>query len=287
MVLPASAIMYASGQSTDNSDDSSAGGSTTDNSGSSSAGGGTTTTTTTDNSSSSTGGSTTDNSGSSSAGGGTTTTTTTDNSSSSTGGSTGNSITLPTTCDKLVDQAGRTLTCANGVKLTLVGNGHGGYSTVPFQEANNTVNTADFIKTILDVHNRERAAIGVPPLTWSDDLAAGAKTWAEHLATTGEFAHDTSIFPKEGENLASFGGTNDPGVGISAWVDEKKNWNGSPVTTENFDTWLNKIGHYVQVVSPATTQVGCATAGSILDCRYDRALFPQEPYIAQFLSQGK
>ena len=50
-----SAIMYASGQSTDNSDDSSTGGSTTDNSGSS--------TTTTDNSGSST--TTTDNSGSS------------------------------------------------------------------------------------------------------------------------------------------------------------------------------------------------------------------------------
>jgi hypothetical protein len=57
MVLPTSAIMYASGQSTDNSDDSSTGGSTSDNSGSSTTGGGTTT----------------DNSGSSSTGGGTTT----------------------------------------------------------------------------------------------------------------------------------------------------------------------------------------------------------------------
>ena len=80
MVLPTSAIMYASGQSTDNSDDSStSGSSTTDNSGSS---------TSTDNSgSSSTGGgssTTTDNSGSSSTGGGSSTTT--DNSGSSTSG---------------------------------------------------------------------------------------------------------------------------------------------------------------------------------------------------------
>ena len=39
MFLPTSAIMYASGQSTENSGSSSTGGSTTDNSGSSSTGG--------------------------------------------------------------------------------------------------------------------------------------------------------------------------------------------------------------------------------------------------------
>src|SRR3954463_3426484 len=44
-IFPTSAIIYASGQSTDNSDDSSTGGPTTDNSGSSSTGGPTTTTT--------------------------------------------------------------------------------------------------------------------------------------------------------------------------------------------------------------------------------------------------
>src|SRR6476660_2406052 len=90
MVLPTSAIMYASGQSTDNSDDSSTGGSTTDNSGSTTGG------STTDNSGSSTGGSTTDNSGSTT-GSGTTTTTPTDNSGSTTGGSTNNGAALPTT----------------------------------------------------------------------------------------------------------------------------------------------------------------------------------------------
>jgi uncharacterized protein YkwD len=60
MVLPASAIMYASGQSTDNSGSSTTGGSpTTDNSGSSTTGGGSNTTTTDNSGSSSTGGSTT------------------------------------------------------------------------------------------------------------------------------------------------------------------------------------------------------------------------------------
>ena len=42
MFLPTSAIMYASGQTDDNSDSSSTGGGSTDNSGSSSTGGGST-----------------------------------------------------------------------------------------------------------------------------------------------------------------------------------------------------------------------------------------------------
>src|SRR6478609_4896636 len=111
MVLPTSAIMYASGQSPDNSDDSSTG----------------------------VGSSTTDNSGSSSTGGGTTTTTTT---------TTDNSATLPTT------------------------------STA----SNNTGNIADLANSILAVHNSERGAVGVPLRVWNETLAAGAKTWAEHLA---------------------------------------------------------------------------------------------------------
>ena len=75
------------------------------------------------------------------------------------------------------------------------------------QQSNNTGNaSADFVNTILAVHNRERAAVGVPPLVWSDKLAADAKTWAEHLAATGKFEHSTccGAFRAYGENLAGF-----------------------------------------------------------------------------------
>jgi hypothetical protein len=60
----------------------------------------------------------------------------------------------------------------------------------------------DFANMVLAVHNRERAAVGVPLLVWSEMLAADAKPWADHMATTGEFAHDTAIFPAKGENIA-------------------------------------------------------------------------------------
>ncbi|MFY9797061.1 MAG: CAP domain-containing protein [Candidatus Nitrosopolaris sp.] len=46
------------------------------------------------------------------------------------------------------------------------------------QGASNNGNTADLAKTILEIHNSERAAVSIPPLVWSDELAAEAKTWA-------------------------------------------------------------------------------------------------------------
>ncbi len=215
MVLPISAIMYASGQSTttNNSDSSSSGSTSSDNSGSSTTG-------------------STDSSGSSTTG-------STDSSGSSTGGSTDNSATLPTT------------------------------STA----SDNTGNTADLANSILAVHNSERSAVGVPPLTWNDDLAAGAKIWAEHLATSGEFTHDPNKPANVGENIAGFNpskGASAPGEGQSLWVDEKKNWHGGVLTPEN---WY-PTGHYTQMVWKDTKQVGCETANgaghpySILVCRY-------------------
>ena len=46
------------------------------------------------------------------------------------------------------------------------------------------------MQTVLNVHNQERGAVGVQPLTWSDQLAADAQTWAEEVATSGNFDHD-------------------------------------------------------------------------------------------------
>ena len=146
MVLPTSAIMYASGQSTDNSDDSSTGGSTT-----------------------------TDNSGSSSTGGGQlllrlitvahhqlvvgqlllllitvahhqlvvgTTTTTTDN-----------SATLPTTS-----------TASNNTGNVLI----------------HAMMLGGVLKAWYWLCTTENVLpVGVPPLVWNDTLAAGAKTWAD------------------------------------------------------------------------------------------------------------
>jgi uncharacterized protein YkwD len=140
----------------------------------------------------------------------------------------------------------------------------------------------DLANMVLAVHNRERAAIGVPPvdpLVWSDKLAADAKVWAEHLATTGEFVHDTEHLPTlgEGENLAamSWTGSHNTTVPIAqnmqGWVAEKNSYQGLPSATGT-----NVTGHYTQMVWRNTKEIGCATATStasgggrdILVCRY-------------------
>ena len=147
------------------------------------------------------------------------------------------------------------------------------------------VQGVDLANSILTVHNQERAAVGVPPLVWSDELATGARTWAEHLATTGEFAHDPNRLNNVGENIAGFNpskGVSAPGEGQSLWVDEKKNWHGGVLTPENWSA----TGHYTQMVWKDTKQIGCATASgdghpfSILVCRYNPAgnFMGQAPY---------
>ena len=97
---------------------------------------------------------------------------------------------------------------------------------VPWAALQRSHAQSDLSSTILDIHNRERSAVSVPPLVWSDSLAAGAKTWAEHLATTGEFDHEKGL--NVAENIAGFfKGVSAPGEG--QWVDEKVHWNGEHV----------------------------------------------------------
>jgi uncharacterized protein YkwD len=257
MVLPTSAIMYASGQSTDNSDNlrsatgestDNSGSSSTDNSGSSTASGGATTTTNPDNSGSSTasGGATTttnpDNSGSSTASGGATTTTNPDNSGSSTASGGATTTTNP-------DNSGSS-TASGG-------------STI----SNSTGNTqgADIIGSILTIHNRERTAVGVPPLVWNDKLAAGAKNWAEQMVTTAGFAHSTccGAFKNYGEGIAGIQNATNLGIidGEERWIAEKNNpgYHGGPFYPDPKST-NGAPGHYTQIVWKSTTEVGCGIA---------------------------
>jgi uncharacterized protein YkwD len=150
----------------------------------------------------------------------------------------------------------------------------------------------DFANMILAVHNRERAAVGVPPLVWSDKLAADAKLYAEHLVATGKFDHPSAEWVAahptgpEGENLA--GNHRLPPVSPSpssiarmeqGWIAEKDSYQGYPSQTGDTTT-----GHYTQMVWRDTTAVGCgyASAGGydVLSCRYSPPgnIIGQKPY---------
>jgi hypothetical protein len=146
---------------------------------------------------------------------------------------------------------------ANLAKTVLAGRSHG----------------VDLATSILTVHNQERAEVGVPPLTWSDELAAGAQAWADHIATTGEFSH-SQCSGCYGENLGARGHSAVIPTAqiLASWVSEKNNYDGGPFdpTTQTNETTV--YAHYTQMVWNGTTEVGCGTeSGGGVDylvCRY-------------------
>jgi pathogenesis-related protein 1 len=155
---------------------------------------------------------------------------------------------------------------------------------------------ADFQNTILDIHNRERAAVNVqvpiPPLTWNNDLAAAAQTWADHLKTLGlrcdpspgtcpPAPHDPSIQGIQGENLSGPGtaGAFTTAQRVERWVNEKQNYDGTPI--KRWEPGMPVTGHYTQMVWRNTQQIGCAASSDgnvdFLVCRYS----PPGNYLGQ------
>jgi pathogenesis-related protein 1 len=130
------------------------------------------------------------------------------------------------------------------------GNGSTGGGGVPDAQAS----------AFLLVHNQARAAVGVPPLSWSTKLAAHAQQWANHLASLsisqvqGNPHRPNGIY---GENFA--GGTAGgytPADGARQWLDEKSVYRHGPYNGSG------ATGHYTQMVWRGTTEVGYGVATS-------------------------
>src|SRR5215210_5778740 len=143
--------------------------------------------------------------------------------------------------------------------------------------------------TILDIHNRERAAVGVPPVTWSDSLATDAQAWADYIVSLNLrwdlCGQDSSQCPPHvpaqqnpNGNGESIAWSSDPSVAALAesWAKEKSNYvPGTPIE-QSFGYPNNVYGHYTAMVWSNTTQIGCGMAQqtinahiwSILVCRY-------------------
>jgi len=121
---------------------------------------------------------------------------------------------------------------------------------------------------MLALHNRLRAEVGVPPLIWSDRLAARAQDWADTLIARNEFSHRPSS--PFGENLFEItGAQSSPAEVISGWAAEARDYNYS----EN--RCRGVCGHYTQIVWRDTREVGCAVGPSrrenreVWVCNYD------------------
>lgn len=127
---------------------------------------------------------------------------------------------------------------------------------------------------ILSLHNRERAAVGAPPLAWDPALAASAASYGPSLAALGRLAHSPrETRPGQRENLAMGSASHyGPEDLVGLWVDEKQHF--QPGTFPNVSRtgeWKD-VAHYTQMIWKGTTNVGCAmhvAAGrNYLICRY-------------------
>ena len=137
--------------------------------------------------------------------------------------------------------------------------------------------SASFDQRILSVHNKERMALGLEPLSWNPALVESAQEWADHLAATGRFEHaPENRYSPEGENLwAGTKGFYAPEARVDAWVREKKYFRQGLFPNNSTTGRVGDVGHYTQLVWRATREVGCASATGaredILVCRYAEA----------------
>jgi hypothetical protein len=134
-----------------------------------------------------------------------------------------------------------------------------------------------FDERILWSHNLERAAKGIAPLTWDNQLRDAAQSWANHLASTGTFEHayDDSDEPT-GENLwAGTQGYYTPEAMVNGWIEEKRLFKQGIFPDNSVTGDVSDVGHYTQVMWRDTIDVGCGKAAGhgkeILVCRYKNA----------------
>ena len=127
---------------------------------------------------------------------------------------------------------------------------------------------------ILEIHNRERAAVGAPPMVWDEALALSAASYGPTLVSLGHLQHSPrDSRPGQRENLAmgSTGYYNYEAM-TGFWINEKRNFTpGQFPNVSRTGNWED-VAHYTQMIWKGTTHVGCALQhGGDLDyliCRY-------------------
>lgn len=126
-------------------------------------------------------------------------------------------------------------------------------------------------QSCVDLHNKARAEVGLPPLTASASLSASAEAYAQVLKQRYgngplQLEHSKGRY---GENLyANTGGVTCAGA-YNGWVTEEKPKYkpGTAIGGPNFKLY----GHYTQIIYRPVTQVGCSSEnGRYYVCHYDQ-----------------
>lgn len=131
-----------------------------------------------------------------------------------------------------------------------------------------------FSDRLLAWHNRERAAVGVPPLVWDASLAAAAAAYGPSLAARGGLEHaPVNMRVGQGENLwMGTRGAFSLEDMVGSWAGEKRIFRAGAFPEVSTSGNWGDVAHYTQMIWRGTTRVGCAIHQSrkwdFLICRY-------------------
>lgn len=127
---------------------------------------------------------------------------------------------------------------------------------------------------LLALHNRERAAVGAPPLAWDPALARAAAAYGPALARHGKLAHSApATRPGQGENLwMGTRGAYSLEEMAGGWAGERRLFRAGIFPKVSRSGKWSDVGHYTQMIWMGTSRVGCALHSSpswdFLICRY-------------------
>lgn len=132
------------------------------------------------------------------------------------------------------------------------------------------------MQALVAAHNEARAAVGAPPLSWSDKVTGAAESWAAELASRGcDLQHSTG--GPYGENLYWSSAPQDAREVVASWTDEAQHYG----ARKNKCARGEVCGHYTQVVWADSRELGCAVAScgaaQVWVCNYD----PPGNYLGQ------
>lgn len=119
--------------------------------------------------------------------------------------------------------------------------------------------------TCLAAHNKLRAEVGVPPLTWDAALASKGAAWAQHMEDMNFFGHNT---PGKSDSQMNnlYSGTDCLGA-VAAFGSEKSKFPADRIVRQ--ESYM-QYGHYSMIVWRTTTRVGCGRGRSKnLACYYE------------------
>jgi pathogenesis-related protein 1 len=118
---------------------------------------------------------------------------------------------------------------------------------------------------MLAVHNAIRTDVKLPPLQWSNALAAYSQKWADTLLAKDRPAHNPNS--PYGENIFIAGPGSTASTVVKEWASEARDY------AYRTNACSGDCGHYTQIVWRDTMKVGCAVARDtrreIWVCSYD------------------